>query len=321
MHIRKIVFLMVFALVAAAAHAQTVLASFNYFSGVNGVAVDYVRNRAYAALPNYYGTDQPAVQVLDGRTQNVITTFSVPTAKTVAVNLLTGTLYVAGTVPNFGNSVVALDPQTGAVQATIQVTTSFGKGITSIAVDPITNELFAADQTDDAIGVIDLSTNTLTTRIALNGYKPAVLGVDFVRGTVYAGLNNNQVAILSEASNTVTYATYGANTQGVTADIVLGTAYVCDAEYSGGTVGVFNTNGTNLASIPVGSYPVSADTDFITGSVFAVNQGDGTISKINTYRNTVITTFPYAANSIAVNPSESTIYAVGPQSVTVLTEN
>jgi hypothetical protein len=36
----------------AGAQAQTVLTTINYPTGVNGVAVDYIANRAYVLLPN-----------------------------------------------------------------------------------------------------------------------------------------------------------------------------------------------------------------------------------------------------------------------------
>jgi DNA-binding beta-propeller fold protein YncE len=314
-------------LVAAAAgvQAQTVKATFNYPAGVSEVAVDYVANRAYVLLPSYPTAGANAVQVLDGSDNAVLATYAVPVANAIAVNIVTGTVYVAGaeTTTNGGteSAVVAVNPKTGAVLATIPVSTTPGSGIVALAVDPFTNRVFVSNDTSNAINIISGSSNTLTNTVNLNGQVPNGIAVNFLTGKVYAALNNNQVAILCEENNKVTYATYGSQTSGVAVDPILDREYVTDGVFSSATVGVLNGKGATEASVSVGLFPQGVDADFVTSLVFVANEADGTVSKIDAQSNSVVSTTTVPANSLAVNPREGTVYVAGATSVTILSEN
>jgi len=326
MRISKVVSSLAILLVATAAgvQAQTVKATFNYPQGVNALAVNYVTNRAYVLLPSYYGPGVGAVQVLDGRNNAVIATYQVPVVNAIAVNLVTGTLYVGGSEQSdtgVQSVVVALNPSTGAVLGTIPVTTTPGYGIVELAVDPVTNRIFVSNASDNAITMINGRTNTVTASEPLNGQVPAGLAVNFLTGKVYAALNDNQVAILSERDDSVTYATYGSQTSSIAVDLLLNREYVTDIGGSADTVGALNHAGAPLATFTVGLFPQGVDVDFLTSLVFVANEADGTVSKMSALSNSVLSTTLVSANSIAVNPQESRIYAVGSNSVTVLTEN
>jgi len=311
----------------AEVQAQTVQTTLNYPIGVNGVAVDFGANRAYVLLPNYFANGTNGVQVLDGSNNTVITTFGAPVANAIAVNVATGTVYVGGSIPSSTNpsgieSVVsALNPKTGAVTATIPITANNGSGIVALAVDPVTNRVFVSNASDNTIAVINGKTNVVTASLSLNGQTPAGLGVNFLTGKVYAALNDNQVAILTEKTNALTYATYGSQTSGIAVDPFKNQEYVTDGVFDVPTVGVLSSTGATVASIPVGLFPQGIDVDFVTEYVFVANEADGTLSKIDADSNTVVSTVSVAANSVAVNPREATVYAVGSTSVTVLTEN
>lgn len=313
-------------LVAAAAgvQAQTVKATFNYPAGVSEVAVDYVANRAYVLLPSYPTAGANAVQVLDGSDNAVLATYAVPVANAIAVNIVTGTVYVAGaetTATGTESAVVAVNPKTGAVLATIPVSTTPGFGIVALAVDPFTDRIFVSNDTSNAINIINGKTNTLTNTVNLNGQVPNGIAVNFLTGKVYAALNNNQVAILCEKNDSVTYATYGSQTSGIAVDPILDREYVTDGVFSSATVGVLNSKGATVASVPVGLFPQGVDADFVTSLVFVANEADGTVSKIDASSNSVVSTTTVPANTVAVNPREGTVYAVGATSVTVLSEN
>jgi YVTN family beta-propeller protein len=200
------------------------------------------------------------------------------------------------------------------------VSATGGFGIVALAVDPVTDRIFVSNASDDSVVVINGRTNTVTASVALNGQVPAGLGVNFVTGKVYAALNNNQVAILNESTNAVTYATYGSQTSAVAVDPVLNREYVTDAVFDTPTVGVLGSKGQTLASVPVGLFPQGIDVDFASSLVFVANEADGTITEFTAQGGSVITTIPIAANSIVVNPVQSTVYAVGPTSVTVFAE-
>jgi DNA-binding beta-propeller fold protein YncE len=243
--------------------------------------------------------------VLDARNNTVLNTFpSAGVSNAIAVNVITGLVYVAG-----------------AVVATIPITATAGYGIVALAVDPFNDLIFASDASDNTLVVINGRTHRVKESVPLNGQTPAGLGVNFLTGTVYVALNDSEVAIVSPGDDKVTYATYGSQTSDVVVDPFLGREYVTDGVFTSPTVGVLNRKGATVASVPVGLFPQGLDLDFVTNTVFVANEADGTITKIDGRNNTVITTIPVAANSIAVNPRDRTVYAAGSASVTVLTED
>ncbi len=305
----------------AGLQAQTVQTTLNYPNGVTAVAVDFLANRVYVLAPNFNADGSNAVQVLDGQTDNVLATYSVPVSGAIAVNVLTGTVYLGGSEGTLTGAVVALNPNTGAILATIPVATAAGSGIAGLAVDPLTNRIFVSDDTNNTIDVINGRTNTLTASISLNGQTPAGIAVNFATHKVYAALNDNQVAILSEKTNALTFATYGSATTGIAVDPSEGLVYVTDAVFDVPTVGVLSGKGVVKASIPVGHYPTGVDVDFISQYVFVANQADGTITKIDGDEHTVVSTTTVPANTVAVNVREKKVYAVGSTTVTVLSEN
>jgi DNA-binding beta-propeller fold protein YncE len=159
--------------------------------------------------------------------------------------------------------------------------------------------------------------------VPLKGQVPAGLGVNFLTGRVYAALNDNEIAVLLEKNNTVSYATYGSMTTGVAVDPLLGREYVTDGTFVSPTVGVLNGAGGTVTAVPTGLFPQGVDADFFTSNIFVANEADGTITEIYGYdnKNTVVATIPIAANSVAVNPRQGTVYAAGSTSVTVFTED
>lgn len=314
------------AFAAAGMNAQTVKATLNYPNGVAGVAVDYLRNRAYVLLPGFYSDGTNAVQVLKSSNSSVISTFPVPVSNGIAVNLATGTVYVAG-VESANNDtgiesvVVAVNPTNGSITATIPVTSTVGPGIVALAVDPITDRVFVSNDSDNTVVEINGKTNTVTASVSLDGQTPAGVAINYATEEVYAALNDSSVAIISERDNSVKYASYGVETSAVAVDFLTNQTYVTDIGSAPGTVGVLSGSGSTEASIPVGFFPLGIDVDFVTHSIFVANESDGTVSKINGKSNTVVSTTTVPANSVAVNPADSTFYAVGSTTVTVLTEN
>ena len=326
MRILKAVSLLVVSLTASAAgvQAQTVQATINYPQGVSAVAVDYIANHAYVLLPGYLSNGATAVQVLEGSNNSVLRTFQVPVSNAIAVNVVTGTLYIGGsesTATGSESVVVAVSPKTGAVIATIPISSTPGFGVVALAIDPLTDRVFVSNASDNAITVINGKTNMVSASVPLGGQVPAGIAVNFLSCTVYAALNDNQVAILSEKTDKLTFATYGSQTSGIAVDPFFAREYVTDGVFSSPTVGVLDHKGATEASVAVGLFPQGIDVDFVTSQVFVANEADGTLSKIDEQSDSVVNTIPVDVNSVVVNPRESTVYAVGSTSVTVLTEN
>jgi YVTN family beta-propeller protein len=326
MFLKSVLLAALLPLAAISVQAQSVLATFTYPEGVAGVAVDYIANRAYVAVPQFNGVND-VVEVIDAGSNTVLKDLSVPPmATTIAVNVVSGTVYIGGCATSSTSptglqcSVLALNPSTGAVRATIPVTSTSGRGIVAIAVDPLTDKLFVSDASDNAIVVLNGHTNTLVASITLAGQTPAGIAVNFLTGYAYAALNNNQIAVLAP-NYSVTYAAYGSKTSGIAVDPFLNREYVTDQVYSAGTVGVLNRKGATKASVSVGRAPLGVDVDFLSSYIFAANKSSGTVSKIDAFSDTVLSTTVVPAKTLAVDPQSSTVFVAGPTTVTVLSEN
>ena len=321
------------------AQAQTVRKTISYPTGVSGVAVDSNHGRAYVLLPNFTDSGANVVQVFTSEEGHLLATLSAPVANAIAVNSSTGTLYITGSVPDGtdanGNTislleVIALNPKTGAIIATIPVSTTPGSGIVALAVDTSTNSVFAADQSDNAIAVINGKTNTFTNFIGLNGAPTGLTArsgnVDATVAT--ADVNGNPVAeaaTVTEKTGAVTYVTYGSFAAGVAIDAGLKRVYPVDANFPGAVVAM--SNGAILDSIAVGNSPLGIAVDGGTGMIFVANSADGTVSKISAGSNTVINTVDAGpvgqgdAQFIAIDTDEGKVWVAGFTSVTIMSEN
>jgi len=309
--------------------AQTVQTVIQYPLGIQDVAVDYVAGRTYVLLPGFNADGSTAIQVLDAKSDAVLATYSSPGSAAIAVNVITGRLYVAGTVVSATNpsgyesEVFVLNPKTGALLATIPVSANSGPGINSLVADPLHFTVYAANQTDNAIAVISTKTNTVTASLDLAGQTPIVVAMNAFSGTMFATLGNNQVAVYNPYTKVLKYATYGNITYGLAADPIQNVEYVTDAEFPG-TVGVLTAKGATKVSEPVGNYPTGVDVDFVSNRIYVANQGDGTISSFTGNRHetslTADNTVTSDANDVKVNPVTEKIYGVGSVSLTILSE-
>lgn len=311
--------------------AQTVQTVLSYPLGIQGVAVDYVAGRTYVLLPNFNADGSTAIQVLDAKSNAVLATYSAPGSAAIAVNVITGRLYVAGTVVSATNpsgyesEVFVLNQKTGAVLATVPVSANSGPGINSLVADPLHYTVYAANQTDNAIAVINTKTNTLKASLDLAGQTPIIVAMNAFSGTLFASLGNNQVAVYNPYTKVLKYAVYGNNTFGLAADPIQNVEYVTDAEFDGtGTVGVLTSKGVTKTSELVGTYATGVDVDFVSNRIYVANQADGTIQSFtgNKGETSLIAdnTVTSDANDVKVNPVTQKIYGVGSVSLTILSE-
>ena len=164
---------------------------------------------------------------------------------------------------------------------------------------------------------------TVTATISV-GSEPGGVAVDPTTGTAYvANFGNNNVSVISEATNTVTATVpVGSEPGGVAVDQGAGTVYVANL---GGTVSVIS-EATNkvTATVPVGSAPENVAADSSAGTVYVSNEGSGTVSVISAATNTVTATVPVGSEpgGVAVDPTTGTVYVTnfGNNNVSVISE-
>jgi YVTN family beta-propeller protein len=226
------------------------------------VAVNPVTNKIYVA--NQASND---VTVIDGATNKTSTVAAGSSPKFLAVNPVTNKIYVAnqggfptgspgthGSIPPLTKGgVTVIDGATG-VTATLAVGPAVPVpllGLLTIAVNPVTNRIYVADEYDHDVAVIDGATNAVTTVPTGDATLPSQLAVPTSANKVYvANQGGPQAAgsltVIDGATNAITVVGAGTHPAAVAANAFTNTIYVANADSSDVSV----IDGTHLVPLP-----------------------------------------------------------------------
>jgi DNA-binding beta-propeller fold protein YncE len=102
--------------------------------------------------------------------------------------------------------------QVGATQASVVPTYNVGTilvggdGATGVAVDPVTNTIYAAQPFGGTISVIDGANGTVTATVTVGDGKdePNSVAVNPITNTIYATDNSHTISVIDGATNRVT---------------------------------------------------------------------------------------------------------------------
>jgi YVTN family beta-propeller protein len=320
-------FAAVAALASLAAQAQTITSQISIGSAefIQGIAANPTTNQTYASVLTLDSTND-ALAVIDGSTDTVQATIPVPVgAQQLAVNILTNQVYIAtcnSYVTPAPCSVTVVDGNSQSVVTSIPIATTYGNGLSGIAVDPITFKVYVADDVNNVIDIINGLTNKVTGTIALNGQSPQGIAFNPIDRLLYVTYGSNQVSIINPAKKTIIgTSTVGVSTFNAAANLVTGNVYVTDVNYSASAADVLSATGTVLAQVATDNGAWGVDVDPITNLAFVANLDFGSVTAINGSTNTAINTVPVVpAQFVAVNFATEKVYVAGGSTVTVLTE-
>ena len=235
-------------------------------SNLWGVAVDATTNTIYVTNLSASTVSVIDGATCDGTTQSSCTpvaTVSVGAEPTdVAVDPITNTIYVA----NYGSGTVSVidgatcDGFTQSGCTAVPTTVSVGSSPRGVAVDPITNTIYVANEgTAGTVSVIDGATCDGTT-FSSSGCTPVA--------TVSVGAEPTGVAV-DPATNTV----YVANYNATSVSVIDGAT--CDGSTQSGC-------GATPPTVTVGAGPeylgVLPSSDASPDTVYVANSGSGTVS-------------------------------------------
>lgn len=307
------------------AYAQSVKGTVTLASEPQGLAVNYLTNLIYVALPAVSGTTD-SLAIVNGQSDTVIKTVTIPkVGHVVAVDIVANVVYVGGSFVDANgvkqSQVAVLNGWTNTVERTIQVSTTAGGGIQGIAVDPVTGNVYVVDASDSAIAVIHRGGTAVNNEIALGG-TPSSISVNPLNRQVYVTQTNGTVDIIDAATQAVTgSSTVGSASAGIAANWVTGDVFVAINTFGPSSVAVLDKSGNNLANVAVGETPYGVDVDFITNLAFVANLQGGTVSVINGATNTVSATLAVSGVRVALNPVTEKVYVANQgDSLTVLSE-
>jgi len=174
--------------------AQSIIAVIPVGTNPFGVACNAVTNHIYISQGD------GEVSVIDGATNQVMTVISphIGTLGGVAVNSQTNRIYVVGA--NLGNELAVIDGSTNTVVAIITV----GLQPQYVAVNQVTNFIYAVNSQSNRMSIIDGSSNTFL-RTIYAGKFPNTVSVDQLRNRIYtADQNANTVGLINGRINRLT---------------------------------------------------------------------------------------------------------------------
>jgi YVTN family beta-propeller protein len=308
----------------SATYAQSIKGSISLASQPEELAVNYLTNRIYVALPSF-GSTADSIAVIDGKSDTVVDTISIPpVGQRVAVDVVTNAIYAAGCYTDDNGDqqceVAVVNGWNKKVRRTITVTTTSGAGIEGIAVDPLTGTVFISNASDNVIDVIHRGSDKVNDEISVE-QSPFGITANPFNNRVYVALSNGTVDVIDVAKQTITATTtVGGTNAGIAVNWLTGNVFVTDNTLGYSTVGVLSGTGVIQANIGVGRTPLGIDVDLNTNLTFVANTQGNTLSVIDGSTNAVTATLAVMGQYVAVNPVTEKVYVTGSSKITVLNE-
>jgi YVTN family beta-propeller protein len=233
----------------------------------------------------------------------------------VAINPVTGNVYVAGVSPSDGaGNVWVINSQTNQVTATIPLSAQ----ASAVAVNPTTGNVYVISGFGDSatVSVINGRTNQVITNIHDGFGNPAGVAVSPKTGNVYVtDAFTSLVSVIDGSTNKIINSIFLNSIYLSPFDIAVspmtGNVYVLERA---SFVDLIDASTNQVTTYSTGIPATAVTVSPITGNVYAsgpVDQLTSDVVEINGQTNQVITTFPVSGSTggIAVNPITSNIYA------------
>jgi YVTN family beta-propeller protein len=160
----------------------------------SAVVVNPVSNRIYVANGNFSG-GSGILTAIDGSTSKVIATFAAAgNPGAMAINAATGRIYLAAAHLGESGTIMMFDERNGSAKTITLASRDFPVLESSVAVNPVTNTVFAVSENANSMTAID----------GLTGRIIATLGVGPTPSDVAVNPTTNRVYVANYDSNTVT---------------------------------------------------------------------------------------------------------------------
>jgi YVTN family beta-propeller protein len=280
------------------------------------IAVDSAANIIYVAD---WGSNQASI--INGATNAVTTLTSGQFSSAVTSNPVT----TMGYVVNYNNNSPTVSALNGATAAIINLTSSSSVGPLMVALNPITNTIYAAEGNRDYIEFINGATNTLTsTKLGVKTFTQSAIMLNPVTNFIYiANQGSNSVTVINGATQAVvSNLTVGTAPSALAINTQTNTIYVANnAAYSGTTINVINGATATMAAAvsgttyTVGAGPLAMAVNPVTNTLYVANAGSPTargttVSVIDLSTNTVSAPISVGSSPVAaaVNQATNTVY-------------
>jgi YVTN family beta-propeller protein len=201
-------------------------------------------------------------------------------------------------------AVLAVAVPAGAQRVT--TTVSVGSAPFAVAVNPVTNQIYVANDNSNTVTVINGATNATTTVSA--GSAPSAVAANPVTNQIYVtNAASNTVTVINGATNATTTVSVGTVPQAVAVNAVTNQIYV--ANYGSNTVTVIDGATNATTTVSVGSGPFAVAVNPVTNQIYVANLDSNTVTVINGATNATTTvSVGSEPGSVTVNPVTNKIY-------------
>ena len=276
------------------------------------ISVNPVTNEAYVA-----DSGDGTVTVIN-EAQGSVRKISVgENPQAIVVNPLTNKIYVAapnGKVVSDFNSdgnVFVIDGRTDTVSTTIPG----GKNPFAIALNPVTNLIYVANEANGSnatVDVIDGSNDTLVgSPIRLGNSPPTALAVNPVTNKIYV-TNGNVLSIIDGASNTSTTAALPhSNPTAIVVNPVTNFIYITTTQGAGTVVAINGATNTVSGTVAIGGAPSASAVNSLTNRIYVTDHAaSGHVFVIDGSTNTGVDSIATGngPGAVAVNPVTNRVY-------------
>lgn len=202
-----------------------------------------------------------------------------------------------------------LSPDVNAASQTVS-TIQVGDSPDAVAVNPVTNTVYVADDYDNNITVIDGTTNRLVANITV-GDCPDAVAVNPASNTIYvANSCDNTVSVIDGRTlKTIADITVGGWPSALAVDPNTGNVYVTNADDNKVSV-IDHTTNRVTENFTVGGLPLAIAVNPNLGRIYVADSADNNVTVVDSssfgqITNVTVGDFPRA---VAVNPISGRVY-------------
>jgi YVTN family beta-propeller protein len=287
--------------------ADSVLTTITIGNGTGGIAANPRTNKIYVGASGQ-------VVVINGKTQQVTDRIN-GGGGLVAVNVLTNRIYSSRCEFNTAScNIAVINGNNDKVVANIPIASGSFIGLQGLAVNPVTNLVYASDADNQQYIVIDGKTNTIITQVP-TFTQPSGIAVNPKTNRIYVGGGGfpGFVIVYDGSSNAeLARITENSSVQGVATNFILDRAYAGVQESQGPNFLVV-VDGANqqIAEVPTGQFANGVDVNLANNKIYVADSVDATMTIIDGNTNQVLQTLPvpaaFAAN-VGVNSATGLTY-------------
>jgi YVTN family beta-propeller protein len=188
-----------------------------------------------------------------------------------------------------------------------------------LALDPVTDRIYVADQQNESLDIVDGATNQLLTTVNF-GSGPLRPVVNSTTNKIYVPIpSQNVLKVVDGSTFAVATVNVGVGPSGVGVNATTNKIYVANADDN--TVTVIDGVTLGTTTVPVDEGPLAVAVNPLTNKIYVGNQrfvGDSTVTVIDGATNHTTTidlgfvaNFYSGSDALLVNPANNQIYALG----------